>query len=400
MNKQRKCSFWALAILFVCLLGLTDCAERSVHHEQIVYSALPSLTFGGNQGGAASFAGWIDESLMVVGGCNFPHTPAADGGEKVFYRTIFQLTNPTSPSSSWQCVGEWPTEIAYGVSVTVPQGVLCIGGTDGQKSLNNVWLLHAEKQKGYAIDTLPALPIGLDNAAGALYADAIYVTGGQSNGIPSLRTFRLAWPDGTEWEELPAFPGMPRVQPVAIASDSGLYLMGGYAPPKDNSEGALHQDGCVFHAESNSWSKTEKFRFPDFSFYTLIGAIGALSVDRKYLIFTGGVNALCFLQAINRPLQLQQARNAHNDALIARLEKESADYLHHPVSWYRFNNELIAYDLSTGVWEKWAQLPQLARAGAALAVHYNRWYVVNGECKPGIRSCDVSLLEFPIKDEH
>lgn len=79
----------------------------------VAYRSLPALTVGGKEGVSAPFAGMSKGSLLVAGGCNFPSKPAAEGGEKVFYRDIYELENPASDKSNWKrqdnCPKRWPT---------------------------------------------------------------------------------------------------------------------------------------------------------------------------------------------------------------------------------------------------------------------------------------------------
>ena len=123
------------------------------------------------------FAGIQDGELQTWGGCNFPDIPCADGGEKVFY------------------------PIAYGASVTVPEGTLYIGGTDGKSSLND------------AGEGVPPLPKGLDNFAACYGMNRIFVAGGQTDGMPNTDVYALDWPDGKEWVKLCELPDEGRLQP-------------------------------------------------------------------------------------------------------------------------------------------------------------------------------------------
>ena len=49
-------------------------------------------------GVSAPFAGFVGDWLVVAGGCNFPDVPAAEGGQKVYYREVYAL-NTADPSS-------------------------------------------------------------------------------------------------------------------------------------------------------------------------------------------------------------------------------------------------------------------------------------------------------------
>lgn len=50
------------------------------------------------KGVSAPFAGFIKNWLIVGGGCNFPTTPAAEGGKKAYYNQCYALDiHATSP---------------------------------------------------------------------------------------------------------------------------------------------------------------------------------------------------------------------------------------------------------------------------------------------------------------
>lgn len=159
----------------------------------------------------------------------------------------------------------------------------------------------------------------------------------------------------------------------------------------------MQPGGCVYDTVMGRWSETAALMLPgDTLPRALVGGVGAVSPDGRRLLVAGGVDAGRFLRAVNRPLLLKQARAEGNDTLADRLEAEGKDYLRHPVAWYRFSECLLSYDPTSDSWQLLGRNPRLARAGAALVSWEDRWYVVNGENKPGIRSGDVSLFVLPL----
>lgn len=398
MIRLRKIGRWCVGYgaLGLMLGGWGACSPTIPVGDDWECTPAPPLMCGSEQGVSAPYAGVVDGEAVVAGGCNFPGLPAAEGGEKVFYQTIYRLEkNGESGAGVWRSVGELPVPVAYGVGITVPQGLVCVGGTDGRHRLRHTWLLQSGAGGEVVLDSLPDLPVGLDNAAGAYGAGALYVAGGQSDDDASIRAFRLVWPGGTEWEELPLPPGGPRVQPVAVFADSCFYLMGGYVPPTEAGEEARVQcRGCRYEVASGHWVNTAPLGLAgDTLCRALVGAAGAVSVDGTHLFFIGGVDGARFLRAVNRPLLLARASEAGNDSLVAALEKEAADYLHHSVSWYRFSSALWTYDVRADRWERTTERPEWARAGAGLIVTDEGWLVVCGETKPGIRSSAVTVVQ-------
>ena len=273
---MKKTFFSLICILLLLPAKAEDSSYNSFRRKQ-----LKSLNVCSDEGVSGHFAGISNDALIVAGGCNFPHTPAAKGGEKVFYDNIFVLENPLSEKSEWKSSGTLPAPTAYGVSLTTPEGIICIGGTDGGKSTSSVLLL-CYKNGETKIETLTPLPIALDNMAGAYGNDYIYIAGGQSNGICSYAAFRIKLTDlihMRHWERLPDFPGWARIQPAAAvqnnANDYCFYLIGGFAPTTDNKRCFIHSDGLIFYPKESRWGTTSEIRPNDFGSNAAIGSSAA-----------------------------------------------------------------------------------------------------------------------------
>ena len=137
------------------------------------------------------YAGWINGELMTYGGCNFPDVPCADGGQKVFY------------------------PIAYGASVSVPQGVVFLGGMNADSSIAECRFVNATDGTS---SNIASLPKGLDNFAAAYHDGVIFVAGGQSNGIPNKDVYALSFPgEDEEWKVVASLPDECRLQPCMAA---------------------------------------------------------------------------------------------------------------------------------------------------------------------------------------
>ena len=112
--------------------------------ETLFCSTLPSI--GGNFrplpdpiGFAGPFAGTSGGALIVAGGANFPDKMPWEGGRKVWYDTAFVLDRT---NGQWRSALKLPRPLGYGVSVTTPDGVLCIGGSDATQHVRDVFLLR------------------------------------------------------------------------------------------------------------------------------------------------------------------------------------------------------------------------------------------------------------------
>ncbi|MBO5703316.1 MAG: sodium/solute symporter [Bacteroidaceae bacterium] len=363
MILKKLSVFVALMIAFATnMVGQNDNKFNEVN-----FNKLPELCASESQGVSAPFAGVVDGDLIVVGGCNFPNTPAAEGGQKVYYGNVYRLAN-----DEWVKEALTLSPVAYGMSVQVPEGLVCIGGQTPDTlnpTLATVTLIT--KQNGQlSTVALPSLPEAIHSAGAGFDGTHIYVAGGERNAA-----YRLAYPGGTEWETLPSLPGRPRVQPAGVVQSAAIgknfYVFGGFAPRTESDTAFVHSDGLFYDSKKNEWIPTTQAIIND-SQRAIVGA-SAIASGVAHIVIIGGVNKEVFLNALNRP---------------------EADYLTHPVEWYQFNDELLIYQTITDAWVTEAKNPALARAGAAVVPYNGEWVVINGESKPGVRSAEVTSVKL------
>lgn len=378
-----------LALLPMLIFGVVE-----KRFNMVSFTPLSPFASNGGQGVSGQFAGCVDGRLLVAGGCNFPDTAAADGGSKVFYDGVYVLADSTV---SWTLIGHLPCRLAYGASVTVPEGVICLGGTsDGRHSETAVRLLSLSGRE-LRVKELPSLPVGLDNFASAYGAGAIWVVGGQTDGEPSTKAYRLAYPAGKHWEALPDIPGHFRsIQPVAVVQSGNLgpnfYVFGGYDPVLCRAR----SNGIYFDMRKHEWLPVSLIKpHGTEEQMTLVGAT-AVASGAAHILFFGGVDKEIFETALRRNATIADTCTA--DSCRARLLAEAHDYMIQPTSWYKFNNQLLIYHTITDTWVRDFQSPSLARAGAALVPLMSpsggrSCALIGGEEKPGVRSADVTAVE-------
>ncbi|MCX6902222.1 MAG: galactose oxidase, partial [Verrucomicrobia bacterium] len=186
------------------------------------------------EGVAGSFAGVSSGVLLVGGGANFPGKKLWEGGEKVWHDTVYALGQP---SGTWSAIGKLPRPLAYGISVTSGEQIVCIGGSDARRHYPDVFAL-AFVAGQLKTTPLPSLPIPMANGAGVLLGGSIYVCGGserpgEKSALHRLFTLNQAQ---TRWEELEPCPGKPRLLPVMAAVGNSVYLAGGSALEETNGK--------------------------------------------------------------------------------------------------------------------------------------------------------------------
>lgn len=386
-------------------------AEKAVkdnQHNVVRLKKLPDLRISEKdeekQGVSAPYAGIIGDKLIVAGGCNFPGRPAAEGGEKVYYDDIFVLADPLNSVASWKKAGKLPFRAAYGVSFTTPGGIVCVGGSNSSGGLNKSWILKwNESTNSIEVENLPDLPVTMDNMAGGVNGNTIYVAGGNINGEPGNRCFILHLGDNKTWEEVAPFPGYPRVQPIGVvqnaAEEARFFVMGGFFPPKEGEESKVFTDGYSYNPRNGIWeSVAQAVPYEETQARALTGG-AAVASGSHHIVVVGGVNYDRFKQALDRPLYIDQALQAGDDSLFTFLQQERDEYLKHPSAWYRFNGRLLIYHTLTNSWVTEGNFPELALAGAAVVPYKGAWLVINGESRPGIRSAGVYAVEMGTKTE-
>ena len=223
--------------------------------------SLPQLDGTPNIGIAGAFSGRVDGKLLIAGGANFPDRTPEANGEKRYHRDLYIY----DASRGWQVIRDaLPAPRAYGISVTLPEGVLCIGGCDASECTDQVSLLTLDGDRP-RFTPWPSLPRPLANAAGALVGHRIYVAGGieqVGGGTAATRDFFMLdlHDRGRGWQELPPWPGRARATAVAASQSDGFdncfYLFSGRDFSGD-SAWTVHKDGYRYNPRLGSWERLE-----------------------------------------------------------------------------------------------------------------------------------------------
>ena len=105
--------------------------------------------------------------MLVLGGANFPDKYPWEGGTKTWWSTLYSYDLQTGKWTVYDDFLDRP--LAYGVSISLPEGLLCIGGCDRTQCSDNVFLIKKEEDS-FVIDSVsyPSLPVPLANATGGM----------------------------------------------------------------------------------------------------------------------------------------------------------------------------------------------------------------------------------------
>ena len=119
--KNFKSILFLMLLMVINTLGVF--AQNDNKFNQVNFTEVSQLEVSTGQGVSAPFSGVVGDKIVVIGGCNFPDVPAAEGGSKQYYGNIY-----TYDGNTWQLNTLAFDAVAYGVSVQVPEGIVCIGG--------------------------------------------------------------------------------------------------------------------------------------------------------------------------------------------------------------------------------------------------------------------------------
>lgn len=339
--------------LLAILLTVATFAQQNIRIE-----LLQNHQADGGQGVSAPCCGKIGDRLMMVGGCNFPETPAAQGGEKRFYDKVWYLGQ-----HGWhEREQKLATPVAYAAGVSTDEHIICIGGSNGQSSLDQVVCVNMEGDS-----LLTPLPYGIDNGAATLAGGFIYVVGGQTDGKANTQVLRMAYPGGAKWEVIATMPGQARLQPVCVVQTSGtgqsLYIFGGY----DADQKTVADDYLELDLKTNQWTSHTGCK--------ATAGMTAVAQGYSHVLFFGGVDRDIFEKAIRG--------------------EWGEDYLTHTADWYKFNPDILVFHTIT---DSWYTIPGrgelLSRAGAGIVKTDDGMILLDGEVKPGVRGGEIVQLHF------
>ena len=402
ISKKIDWKHYCLVIIITAVVFLVFFnREEDVVEEFDIQYPFPEATDGAEKGLSAVYAGVIDEYMLFMGGCNFPDVPAADGGKKRFYKAIYAARIPATTDTilQWKKLGDIEEASAYGVSVSMLGGVVCVGGVNGEGSLSTANIIMLDKDSmEVLINPLPDLPVTLDNMGGAVMDTMLYVAGGNANGVPSNRVFLLDFTNlQAEWIELPSFPGEPRVQPVCAVmtneqGEKSLYIWGGSAPSVNGSEPSVSPTGYRYSFRQGEWIELSSPKIANEEIF--LGGAAVTAINDTIALFTGGVNKDIFLKALQREADLKRAISQNDITAENRLRTEAREYMLQSPEWYKFNNRVLLYNSLRNNWEEIFVTQSMARAGAALLYKEGCLYSIGGELKPGVRVPEVAAVSL------
>lgn len=329
--------------------------EVTLQSNQLSWVALPSQP--DREGFAASFAGVSGGALLVAGGANFPDKKPWENGTKVWHDSVFALEET---NSTWRVAGKLPRPLAYGLSVSIPDGVLCAGGSDAQRHYADVFVLqwmNGQLRKR----AMPPLPTPCANMCGALIGNVLYVAGGlaspsATNALKSFWSLDLN-EQKPQWRALESWPGRPRMLAAAGSHAGSFYLFSGVDlhGGDDGKAVRTYLRDAYQYTPQKGWR-----RLADLPRAAAAAPSPAPVQNSRFLIVSG------------------------DDGTLTHFEPKDR----HP----GFPREVLAFDPATDRWTNLGPCP-LSLATAPVVEWRRQKIIVSGETRPGVRSPAVWSLK-------
>ncbi|MBN2579519.1 MAG: sodium/solute symporter [Pirellulales bacterium] len=260
-----------------------------------------------------------------------------------------------------------PRPLAYGVSLSSREGVVCIGGGDADRHYSEAFLLQWRKGK-IVLCELPRLPQTVAFACGAVLEDTLYLAGGlnsphASTALKTLWAMDLKRPRSEwRWERRAPWPGPARMLAVAGAQDGSFFLISGVNLVPGSSLG-----------ESLRVYLNDTYRYtPGKGWQTVAATPQSVAAAPSPAMPLG---------------QMQLAVLGGDDGAQAQ---ENVFAAHRG-----FSRSVLAYQTVTDTWTLLDRIPesQVPRVTTPLVPWGNGFVVPSGEVRPGVRSPGIVEVE-------
>ena len=337
--------------------------------------------------GYAGMVGGVHNATIIVGGgANFPDGLPWKGGKKSYSDKLYVLDG-----GKWQLSNQTlPSPLAYGASVSIPDGILVIGGENGSSTTNQVLAIkYNPVSSAIEISEYPPLPEPLAYTAAVVEDGYAYVVGGKNDEKCVNSFYRLSLEDKKEWEKLTDFPGSPRaVHAISVqeTKDSRkLFVIGGRNQNAGKKSETL-TDYLSYDLRKGVWNNEGTLLIDDKP-RVLMGA-SAETMGSMHLMVYGGSDEILFDQLETIALELAQTQN---DSIVAKLTAKNDKILSaHP----GFSKEILGYNTITQKWFLYDSLPDKIPVTALSFKKDDEFFIVSGEISPGIRTPKVQKYKI------
>lgn len=350
------------------------------------WSSLPASADAASQPGlAGAFVGIHADMLIVAGGANFPEGPAWDGGKKTFHNQVYLFD---LQEHKWikNKLFHLSKPIAYGLSISTREGLICLGGENDKATSDEVFVLAWSKENRELNQrTLPSLPIPLANLSGDVLEQQLYVAG--SDPESGKKIFARLDLNKLEagWVELAPWPGSPRTHAVGVFQNNGetdcFYLFKGRFKHHSQNTTTFLSDTWMYNPKQDQWDAVASSGTGNFS----LAAGTGVSIGANHIVLLGGDPGTIYnqIEITNARLELEQ-----DASQSLSLDQRDSLMKHHP----GFSTAIWAYHTITNSWTKLGDIPSPAPVTTQAVKWKNEIILPSGEIAPCVRTDKVQVL--------
>ncbi len=334
---------------------------------------------------AGPVSGVFRDVLFVGGGSNFEDAMPWEGGEKRYHDDIYLLKQDKNDEVHWtQSERKLPFPMAYSACLSIPEGIVSMGGESGQGPVPNVFLLSVDDDL-LRIEDWPDLPVPLTSAGAARIESTIYLAGGLtfSGATRNFFAMDLERPEAG-WQVLPDLPIALSHAVVAAQSDGTeicIYVLGGRN--KSGITSSFLSDIWKYSPSAKIWQKAGKLKLARQSVFGLSAGTGLAYGDHAILIFGGDKGAV-----FNETERLTNA--AGKTKSVGKREKLQQQKIKNLTNHPGFCRDVYLFDTLTGVLSLVGEIEGMAQV-TTNAFWWNRQIIIpGGEIRPGVRTDKIS----------
>lgn len=357
-------------------VNIVSAQEKSVRKVEWSVAAMlpPAAGLHQQPGVAGPVAGISNGLLIVAGGANFPDGMPWNGGVKKYKQDIYifrqdEKGHMLPGNVSRQTL---PQPVAYSANVSMPDGLIYLGGENTNGPTGNVIRLTVNNDGEINFTRLPPLPLPLTNLSAACYGHTLYVAGGESVNGTSNKFFSLdVSTPGAAWQTLPDMPTAASHAVMAV-QDGGVYLIGGR---RKNSNGIsdIFNTTYRYDLQKHTWALKAPLPYA-------VAAGSGVAIGAHEILFCSGDRGEVFSKAevLNAAIS-----NTTDTLRKARLTNERKALLNtHP----GFTKEVWLYNTLSGRWTATTSLPMEGPVTTTALLWKGKVIIPSGEIKAGVRT--------------
>ncbi len=382
-----------LKIIFLIVISFRLCPPV-LGQEGIRWEKLPPMpamdSILNAQGLSGHFVGVHKDVLIVAGGTSFVQGQRPWNGEKRFWNTKIQvLISDKSGSYQWlDSVFDGSFIRAYGASVTIPDGVLCIGGLDSSSYQADVELLswNPVRRKVERTD-FPNIPVSLAYMGATVIDQFVYIVGGERGDQPGLAThafyrldLRKRGHGDFKWEPLTPWQGPARMMPVVASQNNGkyscLFLFSGREGAKGGEQ--LFFDSYVYDPQEHQWKQLGDIRVEGIE--RCLSGASSIAVGLNHIMVFSGADSESHRRFRAAQLKYHQTPTGRDKDHFRGILNGIAD------THIGFSKEVLAYHTLTDNWVKISEFPEKAPVATQAVWWQDNIVIPSGEIAPALRS--------------